>query len=181
MEEKPKKNLYEIITDANEIVKSLIENGGELTLELEQLSKMSEIQLIGKIDAYGYVWDRLDIEESYWKTKAAEFSRISKSCGKARENLKNSMAFTMKSMGEPDLLGHDFRFKQGETPGKLEIYDPTLIPEEFLIKTVSFDPNKAQIKQSIVDGGKVPGCQIVKTPTVRKYAGNKELNNARKS
>jgi hypothetical protein len=165
-----KRNLSEVVGEVNAVVQSIIENGGELTPELESQYDETNVELAGKVDTYGYVWERLESEELYWKTKADEFSRIAKSVKKHQSRLKSWMKFGMKKLAADKIEGSDFRFTLAKTSGRVVIHDESKIPAELLIETITYTPDKPTIKAVLTSGKEVPGCELIKEPSLRKYA-----------
>lgn len=99
--------LFEIVAQANEIEKSLIESGGEVSHELEAQISRVDLTMRDKIDAYSIVMGRLDVAAEYWAEKANEYYRISKSVKTAKERIKESIKVAMKAMDKTEISGAD--------------------------------------------------------------------------
>jgi len=174
--EKPKNTLSTIVSESAEIVQQIIMNGGELTPALEEEMAINDIQLTGKLDAYGYLWERLDNEEEYWKAKAAEFARVARSVKRVRDSLKDRMKFAMVSTEKQEMTGDDFRFKLAKTSGKLIINSEENIPDEFTTEIITTEINKPGLKAALASGDlEIDGVWIEKEPSLRKYANRKQV------
>lgn len=176
--QEPKKvpTLSMVIAETSAVVQMIIENGGELTEEMELELEKNNIVLAHKLDSYGYVWERLEAEEAYWKSKADEFARVGKSLKRVRENLKERMKFAMVAIEHDEVKGNDFRFKLQKTSGKLVVEDESLLPEEFKQETVVIEVLKDDLKTAIKAGEQVPGARVTYEPSLRKYVNRKNKN-----
>jgi len=175
------KPLVQIVNDSVAIVNQIIENGGIMPPELEETFSQMSIDLQAKLDAYAYIWERLDMEEEYWKAKAREFDRIQKSIGNARDRLKELLRFSMEKLEVKRAEGKEFRFLLKDTSGRLVIDDEALIPGHYkaIIRETFID--KADIKTDIKAGNVVPGAHIEYTPSLQKFANRQQSRKGIKS
>lgn len=168
-----KNTLINLITDSSEIVNEIIANGGELTLELEQSLEQSNIDLALKLDNYAYLWERLEVEATYWKAKADEFARVAKSVKTVNANLKSRLKFALVESKKSEMVGNDFKFKLAKTSGKLVVEDQSLIPKEFITTTIVESVDNAKLKEALKSGQEIEGASLVMTPSLRKYAAKR--------
>jgi len=165
--------LINLITESSEIVNEIISNGGELTEEIEQSLEQNNINLAAKLDNYAYLWERLEVEASYWKAKADEFSRVAKSVKTVNATLKSRLKFAMVESEKAEMVGNDFKFKLAKTSGKLVVEDQSLIPKEFITTTVIETVDNAKLKEALNAGQDIAGASLLKEPSLRKYAAKK--------
>ena len=167
--------LSNIVLESTQILQEIIENGGELTPELEIMMQEKNIQLAGKVDAYAYVWEEMDMRYDQFKKKADEFMRIARSCRKVRDSLKERMAWAITEMGKDSVEGEDYRFKLAKTVGKLVIDVEKDIPVAFVKEIIVKEIDKAKLKAAIIEQKEVPGAHIEHTPSLRKYVNTKKV------
>lgn len=151
----------------------LIANGGELSPEMEEELNQSEIVLAGKLDSYGYIWERCDVVHDYWDGKAKEFVAIAKGFKTLKESLRRRMGYGIQALKKTEMCGTRFRFALANTTGKVQITDETLIPKKFKKTKKVIELDMVAIKALLTAGKKVKGCVLVKTPSIRKYANRK--------
>lgn len=175
------KPLIAIVNDSAKIVNQIIENGGIMPPELKEEFNQMTIDLSAKLDAYAYIWERLDMEQEYWKMKAKEFDRIQKSIGNARDNLKERLRISMGKLEVNEVKGKEFRFTLSDTQGRLIIEDEKEVPEAYKTEVVQTVIDRADIKTDIKAGNAVPGAFIDYVPSLRKFANRKpQLSNVKK-
>ena len=76
-----------IIRETAGIIRTLLENGGKLSKELQAFCDTEEILLPGMADAYGFLMDRLDAETAFWMGWPHR-----------NDGLADEMAFSLKEM-----------------------------------------------------------------------------------
>lgn len=170
---KVNKTLLELVTAGQNMTRSIIENGGELTPDLEKALSMVEIEVPAKIDQYVEVLDRLDMEEVYWKSKAKERTAIAKGCANASKRLRDTLRSTMKVFDFKEIFGNDYRFLLTTSAAKLVVENESLIPQEFKMQVTEWVLDKEKIKSALKDKIEIPGVSLEQKGTLRKYV-NKE-------
>lgn len=168
-----KKSLVSIVSDTNDIVSQLIENGGELPPDLEEKFLINKNELAVKTDSYAYMLERLELEESYWKAKANDMALISKSLKGLRERLKDRLKYALSNLEEKEIKGDDYRFKLSNAKGKLVIDDEKIISDEYKYQKVSMELDKDKIKEDLAKGVKIEGARIEESSMLRKYLNKK--------
>jgi len=165
--------LLTIVNESVSIVNQIIENGGVMPPELEEGFQQITVDLSSKLDAYAYIWERLDMEQEYWKMKAKEFDRIQKSIGTARDTLKERLRISMEKLQVKGVEGKEFRFLLKDTLGRLVIEDEEKIPNVYKTKVIQIVIDRADIKKDIKAGDDVPGARIEYVPSLQKFANRK--------
>ena len=173
------KSLALIVAQSSTIVQSIIENGGELSPELEAELEESAKDVQTKAEAYAVIWERMEAEAELWKRKAEEMSRIAKSCLSVREKLKERLAWAMQELDVKEITADSYRFKLAKTSGSLEILDEDAVPADFKSEKVSTVIDKKALKEHLAalrDLGETvePGARLVFKPSIRKYANTKK-------
>ena len=108
VEKSQKLILSKAVLESSMIVQEIIENDGQLGKKLDSMMDLKNICLPGKMDHYGYMWDRLEGEEKYWNKHRHLIVAIS--IRKVKNSLKNRIKFAMKAIKLKEISGEEFRF-----------------------------------------------------------------------
>lgn len=172
------KSLALIVAQSSTIVQSIIENGGEISPELEAELEESAKDVQNKAEAYAVIWERMEAEAELWKKKADEMSRIAKSCLSVREKLKERLAWAMQELDTSEIVADSYRFKLAKTSGSLVITDQNKVPSKFLTEETRIVVDKKELKEFLAsssnDGKSDFGAHIEFKPSIRKYANTKK-------
>lgn len=154
-----KLSLYEIEQDHLKLVEQLIENGGELTSELEESLKLNKENLVTKGTNYGFIIKQLTGECAIIDGEIARLQALKKSRVKSVERLENSLSVAMQvfEVEKIDSPVMKISFRKSET---VEIDDVKLIDKKFIVVKTSEAPDKAAIKEAIKAGEIVIGAHI---------------------
>ena len=161
--------LHELVLSSKNIIDSLIQNGGELTPELEIELQNMEKELSYKSDKYNYVIERLDLEEKYWKDKAAIYNNVSKSCKKMKEKIKERIKEAMKAMNKKEIEGMDFKFKLVKQGKAVDIDNEDHIPPAFFNEEISYKLDKKRLIEALQVEGNIKGCHLRDVLSLRIY------------
>jgi hypothetical protein len=151
-------NIYQIQQDYLAITNELIENGGELSPELETALVINKSELQQKAVAYIYVTKSLEadvttIDEEIKRLQALKASRV-KTIDKLKETVKQAME--MYEIEEIKTATLKINFRKSES---VEV-DPDIISDIWCnIKTVK-TPDKAKIKEAIKIGTAIRGASL---------------------
>jgi CxxC motif-containing protein len=161
-----KLSLYEIEKSQLEIVAQLIENGGELTEELEQALTLNKENLQTKGTNYGLIIKQLDGECAIIDSEIDRLSLLKKSRAKTVEKLKNNLSVAMQIFDiekiETPLLKISFR--KSET---CEIDDAALIDKKYITEKTTESIDKTAIKAAIKAGEIVVGARIQENKNIQ--------------
>lgn len=163
--------LHKIVEQRLNIIRQVIDAGGEISEELEQALVNLDVALPEKIDGYAYVVDDLKAEQKLWKKRSDDFAKVAKSCGKAIEFLKEGLKIAASKLKVAEFEGNDYRVKISGGTHSVIITNEDKIPEEFKVITASID--KAKIKKALKEGRAVPGAELLEGETVRFYVNRK--------
>jgi len=151
-------NIYQIQQDYLSITNELIENGGELSPELETALTINKSELQQKAVAYIYVVKSLEsdistIDEEIKRLQALKSSR-SKTIDKLKETVKNAM--NLFGVEEIKTATLKINFRKSES---VEVDDSIISDDYCNFKTVR-TPDKAAIKNAIKSGEEIYGAVL---------------------
>jgi hypothetical protein len=151
-------NIYQIQQDYLSITNELIENGGELSPELETALVINKAELQKKAVAYVYVTKSLENDVDAIDTEIERLRALKQSRVKTIEKLKETVKAAMElyEIEEIKTATLKINFRKSES---VEV-DESIIANEYCnFKTVR-TPNKALIKESIKNGAEISGASL---------------------
>lgn len=167
-----KQSLQEIIEDYRSLDEIMVEQGGELTDEQQELiveQWMTELKnnLSLKADAYCYRIESLENAEEMLDLRAKKITAAKKTIGRLRDSLKDKMKYAMLDLGISKIEGVENKVSLSKSRPSVEIENEADLPPEFVkIKTIT-SPDKDAIKEAIQSGQTVPGAYLVTGTTMR--------------
>lgn len=100
MEEKKEKlSLYELTERQQAIEDALIDNGGELTPELEALMEDTAEKMDDKIDGYRFIIRRLEAKAAAFKAEKERHATAQRVCENSVKRIKEHLTNTMIALG----------------------------------------------------------------------------------
>ena len=154
-----KLSLYEIEKSQIQLIDQLIENCGELTLEIEEALKINSENLTTKGTNYGFIIKQLTSECGIIDAEIDRLSELKKSRTKSIERLKSSLTMAMQLFGvdkiESPVLKISFRASES-----VEIDDVDCIPAEYMVTKTTTAPDKVKLKAAIKAGELTIGAHI---------------------
>lgn len=154
------------------ITTKIIEAGGELTPELEAMFDDVGLQLEQKVDSYSFFMERLELEAEYWKVKADQLARFSRTHQNLKDRLNERIKASMVLMGVDEVKGQDVRFKLSKAAPRLLLEELILEDKYKIVKTETV-PDKERIKADLIGGGEIKGARLVESFSLRKYLNKK--------
>lgn len=173
-----KKSLVAIVAEASAIENMLIESGGELTPELEQLLKINSSELSLKADGYKIIMDRFGALETAYNAQAEFYDNIANQCANVVKSLKENIKFAISELGVNEVSGESVRFVTKETKGKLVIDNEDLIPLDFKETELITKIKKDDLKKAL-ETSEIQGAHIEKSVQLNIYANTKKLKEAK--
>ena len=161
-----KQSIFQISTELNEIINQIIENGGEVTPEIEGALMIKEDELSTKSVKYGYVVKALEYDVNIIDDEIKRLSQIKKVRQNAIERLKNVLSITMQSFNIPEIDTPTMKINFRKS-SSLEITDEDLIPKKFITVKQSTTIRKADIKKAIKEGEQIEGARIVENQNLQ--------------
>lgn len=161
-----KLNLYNIEQEYTNLTDELIENGGELTPELEQRLEINKSQLETKGRGYAYIVKQLDDEISLIKSEKKRLDALLKSREKVKERLKETLknAMDRHEMIEIKTDTLKINFRKSEV---VEIEDLALLDPSYKTVKSTITANKDEIKKDIKNGVSVQGAILVENRNIQ--------------
>lgn len=162
-----------------EVERKIVENGGEMTPEIEQSLDFSNLSLKKKVDAYAFLVENLREKSRYWDEKAALLKKYSRACEAAAKRIHERIKGNMLLEGVTELLGNDVRYKIQGTAFSLDINEREL-PEEFFITEIVKTVDREKIRQKILANEFVPGVRRVDNFALKTYANHASKKSVKK-
>jgi hypothetical protein len=161
-----KKSLYEIEESHLQIAEQLMENGGELTEELEQALAINKADLEVKGTNYGLIVKQIKGEIAIIDGEMERLSALKKSRSKTIERLENNLAAAMQIFEiekiESPILKISFRRSES-----VEIDDVDQIDKKFINIKTTETVDKTAIKTAIKAGEIVVGAHIQENKNIQ--------------
>jgi len=159
-------NIYNITTEFLQLEAQLIENGGELTPELEQSLIINKDELQHKSIQYGYVIKSLSDNVDAIDAEIKRLQGIKKVNENAIDRLKDTLSSAMQLFGIPELKTPTLKinFRKSE---QVVVNDVNALPSDYKTIKVTEQPDKIKIKQAIKDGEDVIGCELVTVQNIQ--------------
>ena len=155
-------NLFEISAEMQSITEQLIDNGGELTPELEEALKITKPQLEQKAVAYSVVIRSMKYENETIDAEIERLKKFKKTKSNSIERLENALknAMIICDVDKIETATSKIGFRKSQT---LEIINADNVPTEY--KTIEVKEttkiDKMQIKKDIKAGVEVAGVELI--------------------
>jgi len=149
-------NIYQIQQDYLAITNELIENGGELSSELENALAINQSELQNKGIQYGYVIKSFESDIDTIDEEIKRLQALKQSRSKTIDTLKNTIKSAMELYGIEELKTPTLKinFRKSES---VEVDDSIISDDYCKFKTVR-TPDKAMIKDAIKSGEEIFGA-----------------------
>lgn len=163
-----KKSLVQIALEFESLMDQINNPEGEITVELESLIGTSSDELSNKLDAYGYLMDRLENEQEQYKNKADAYYAKAARCRDTAEKIKENLKSVMVQMQAKKLSGEDYTFTISESKPKVVVIDENQIPTSFFRQEIVSKLSKDAVREAIEKGELVTGATLEASYTLRK-------------
>lgn len=168
--EAPKKDtLIGLYKESVDLVKMIVEAGGEITPELEEQLQVNEEGLAAKVDGYVVIIDKFEHEADFFKARAEQLLAISKQLNNSAKRLKERIKYVMIDSQKHEFCGNDSRFKLAKGKDKLIIDEANVLPS-YKVEKVTLVPDKERIKTELELGEDLEFARIEPSFTLRVYA-----------
>lgn len=154
-------SLFKITSDMQLIVNQLIENGGELTDELQHMLQITESQLQQKATGYAQVIRAMEYDNGVVDAEIKRLQEIKRTRKNVVERLKNNLSDAMQQF-EMDVIESPISKISFRSSQSVEIVDENEIPNAYKTQIITTKVDKMKIKQAIKNGDQVVGA-ILKT------------------
>lgn len=170
------KSIFEIVAEAQDITCAILEADGEITPSIELALAINVNTVASKVDSYQAVMDRCKVESEYWDERKKECDKMKRAYEAVEKKLKDNIKYFMTATGATKIEGFYSGFSISESPGALVIDDLDLIPEQYKLEVISYEPNKPLLKAALLEGALIPGAHIEHGQTLRKITVKKGID-----
>lgn len=155
-----KVSLYQIEQKYLTLVESLIENGGELTPELETELAITKQDLQNKGVCYGFIVKELEGNIDLIDLEIKRLNALKKPLVNSIDRLKNNLSQAMQMFDVTELKTPllKINFRKSES---VEVTDIDLLDADFVKTTITKAADKVAIKEAIKQGENVQGAILV--------------------
>jgi hypothetical protein len=153
-------NLFNIQHEYLLLINQIIENGGEITPQQELNLQITRDQLQDKGTNYAFVIKKLDAECDIIDAEIKRLTELKKvrqnACERLKSNISHAMQIFEVDKIESPLIKLSFRKSQS-----VNVADVNSLPNEYKTIKVTEQADKMKIKQALLNGEKIEGCEIV--------------------
>ena len=152
-------NIFNIQNEYKELINQLIENGGEITPELELLLQINKDQLQTKSENYGYVIKQFNAEIDIIDNEIKRLQQAKKTRENSIERLKTVLTFAMNTYEVDEIKTPliKINFRKSES---VEVEDINELPQMFKVVKLTESADKNKIKEALKLGEQIKGCSI---------------------
>ena len=153
-------NIFNIQNEYKQLVSELIENGGEITPELELSLQINKDQLQSKSENYAYIIKQIDAECDVIDNEIKRLQQAKKVRENTVERLKTTLTNAMNVYEVDEIKSPliKINFRKSES---VIVYDTNSLPHVFKTIKITETPDKAKIKEAIKSGETVVGAELV--------------------
>lgn len=154
-----KLNLYNIQLQYQVLADTLMDNGGEVTPELEEALLINKQDLDVKAAQYALIIKDVDHEINALKSEIERLNAMEKSRVKTSERLKNTIKSAMELYGIEEIKTDNLKISFRKSTS-VEIEDEELIPSLFKEEVTTIKINKKEIGEVLKAGQAVSGASL---------------------
>ena len=152
-------NIYNIQSEYQQLVNQLIENGGEITPELELALQINKDNFHSKSENYAFITRQFDAEMDIIDNEIKRLQQAKKSREKTIQRLKDTIELAMLTFDidkiETPLIKISFRKSES-----VEVENVNELPNEFKVIKLTESADKLKIKDALKSGMFIEGCSI---------------------
>lgn len=164
----PKKTLVEIAFQFEAIMDEIANSEGEISTEMEEALKSSDLEFAKKIDAYGHCDSRMTQEIEYLKKKADTLYARAKRIEAAQDRMKDVLKSVMVAMELKKAQGEDYSFTLSLTKAKVVVTDEAQLPRGYFKEEVVTKLSKDALREALEAGVSVSGARLEQSYSLRK-------------
>lgn len=166
--------LYELTAEQERIETLLVENGGELTPEIEAELNGNTEALTAKVDGYQHILARFEASEDALDKEIKRLTALKRTAQNAKKSLKSHLTFVMQEQGLTRLegalckvslrrseaveLADDFIYQFDDVLNEASAKLPPYV-------TIEIKPSKTDIMTALKNGEVVNGAGMVENYT----------------
>lgn len=160
---------YEIITEANILISTLYEYGGEIPEGEDPIGEWAN-KAEDKLAALAMVKRKLESEATLMRTEekrlASRRSGMEKNIVRVHELLRELLLKTEELTGEPKVKRPDMTVWL-QTTNAVSVADVSMLPLEYVTVKTTQSANKKALKEALTTGESVEGAELIETRGVR--------------
>jgi hypothetical protein len=170
--------LNELVRVSLDIESEMLNNGGEITPELETKMATLYTDLSNKMQSYAFVIESLKQRQSLALEKVKDWNQVINQCERSIETLEKALDISLTNLNKEADHGFEFTIKRQLNPESVEIINEAAIPGEYLITETKTKISKTLIKDALKKSQEVPGAQLTRSsrivikPTQKQLRGN---------
>jgi hypothetical protein len=166
-------SLTDIVVESQRVINLIIESGGEITPEVEQVYNELQAQFIHKVDSCYYVIKKLDSDAEFFKKQSEFYQRIAKGIETSKVRIKDMIKSGMIALEKTEVSGDLSRFCLQKIADKL-IIDETKLPGEYKTIVQTIVPDREKILSDLKAGKEIEGAKLIENFALRDYASKRK-------
>ena len=157
-------SLFNITQERKFLIQMLESADGEVSEELVEALAINRDDFHDKIEGYGIIMRKLETDEIAIDSEISRLTALKKSKVNAYARLEQTLLEALQLYGQQDAKGvyraeaGTFRFSTARSPKSVDIFDESLVPNEFKVEKVTVSVSKTTIKNALDLGQEVPGA-----------------------
>ena len=159
-------NIYQIQNEYLLLINQIIDNGGEVTPQQELNLQITRDQLQDKGTNYAFVIKKLDAECDIIDAEIKRLTELKKvrqnACERLKANISHAMQIFEVDKIESPLIKLLFRKSQS-----VNVANVNSLPSEFKTIKVTEQADKLKIKQALLNGEVIEGCEIINSQNLQ--------------
>lgn len=162
--------LFDANNYSSKIEQMLIETGGEITPEIEQvlaLQEWSEAQLQAETDLLAMSLERISQLSSYYKDQIEHLEKLVKGLERAEIRLTTEIQGTMEKLNLDAVEGQYKRLSLRRTTPKVEILDEQAVADEFKEMKITETIKKRAIADALKSGQELHWARLVSNKSLQ--------------
>ena len=159
-----KNSLFQINSELVEVTNLLIENGGELTPELETRLQIAESELKAKSVNYYHVIKELESTTNMIDAEIKRLQELKKSRVNTIEKLENALIYSMNLHGIEKIETETLKISTRKSKS-VEVVDIDKLP--FNCLKIEKKAIKSEIKKMLDEGMEIQGAKIVENTSIQ--------------
>jgi hypothetical protein len=159
-------SLFNITEERKAILRALEESDGEVSDDLAEAMAINRDTFLDKAESYGYIMRKLETDELSIDSEISRLTALKKSKSSSYARLESSLLDALQLYGQQDAKGifraeaGTFRFSTARSPKSVDVFDESLVPEEFKVAKTVISVSKTTIKNALDLGQEVPGASF---------------------
>lgn len=165
--------LYDAKHLSDKIEIALIESGGEITKDLEELLAFKDYTvkaLADSVDVVAMTNERIEMTITYYQQQIHAIEALRDGLHNAKFKLMSNLESEMNRLGIIELNGLNKCVVFRKNPPKVDVISEDMVPDDYKKITMIEAIDKKLISEALKKGTEVPGCRLTqgRTLTIKK-------------